>query len=195
MIRFFLWWKWCFLKKIALPHHTQSLIRQRLMPACQKKVSGEKINFIKAQGITRLEARAAAAAKWAIWSNYLTLLWMGKRGFFHEGKITPKRKMYLPILLTFPFSILEMKLRENWKYMYLFFDDNHYDGFCFPAREHDDERKIELKLFLTDKCFGKLAYQPHPIDKWRRNHSYFMNIESNIADVNREVCLQALGSD
>ena len=71
--------------------------------------------------------------------------------------------------------------------MYLFFDDNHYDGFCFPAREHDDERKIELKLFLTDKCFGKLAYQPHPIDKWRRNHSYFMNIESNIADVNREV--------
>ena len=74
------------------------------MPACQKKVSGEKINFIKAQGITRLEARAAAAAKWAIWSNYLTLLWMGKRGFFHEGKITPKRKMYLPILLTFPFS-------------------------------------------------------------------------------------------
>lgn len=99
---------------------------------------------------------------------------MGKRGFFHEGKITPKKKMYLPILPTFPFrSILEMKVL-----LYLFHDN---------AREHCRERKIELKLFLTDKCFGKLAYQPHPIDKWRRNHSYFMNIESNIADVNREV--------
>ena len=96
--------------------------------------------------------------------------------------------MYLPILLTFPFSFyLGNEITRELKVLDLFFDDNHYDGFCFPAREHDDERKIELKLFLTDKCFGKLAYQPHPIDKWRRNHSYFMNIESNIADVNREV--------
>ena len=96
--------------------------------------------------------------------------------------------MYLPILLMFPFSFyLGNEITRELKVLDLFFDDNHYDGFCFPAREHDDERKIELKLFLTDKCFGKLAYQPHPIDKWRRNHSYFMNIESNIADVNREV--------
>ena len=95
--------------------------------------------------------------------------------------------MYLPILLTFPFSFyLGNEITRELK-VDLFFDDNHYSDFCFPAREHDNERKIELKLFLTDKCFGKLAYQPHPIDKWRRNHSYFMNIESNIADVNREV--------
>ena len=113
MIRFFLWWKWCFLKKIALPHHTHT---EPYSPKADASLSKkglrreDQLHQSARDYSTRSKSSGSSKVGHLIKLPYSTM--NGKKRLFSWRKNNPKKENVFTDITNVSFFFL------SWKWNY-----------------------------------------------------------------------------